>query len=188
HSLVGADRPTVEYPATFGVRNGNADGEIHGADQTGDGNDPLGVEYIEKLLPAAMEGAQKLVRLNSDIVEVNVRRRQRIGAEFFDRRMGDTRSLRIDQKKGDAFGFLADLLEFSRPGDEEHLGGGIDAGDPYFSAVKTPAAAFGRCKSAIRQTIRTGIRFSQCHAAVHFARNDARKENLFHRLGAETRN
>jgi hypothetical protein len=69
HALVRTDGPAIEDLPIRSVGNGHADRQIHRAYKTCNGNDPLGVEHVEKLRPGAMQGAEQFLWINVDTLE-----------------------------------------------------------------------------------------------------------------------
>ncbi len=71
-ALISSDGLVAENLATGGIFDGEADGEIDRSDETCHCDDSLGVEDVEKLRPATVQGAYQLLGMNPDIVEEDV--------------------------------------------------------------------------------------------------------------------
>ena len=182
--LIGRDRRVPEHPALVGVVDGEAKREFDRADQARRRYDALGVEHVEKLVPAAMQRADHLVALDADIVEEDGRRRLGVGAELLDRAVGDALAVGVDEEQRDAVGAALRLLVFERAGDDQRLVARLDIGDPDLLPGQPEAVAVGDGMGAHFQRVGAGIGFRQGHTEADVAGNEAGQQRLAHRLGA----
>src|SRR5262249_16033153 len=102
--LIAGDRRCSKHFALQRVVDSELDREFGGADEASGRDDPLGIEYIQKLPPSVIQRSDQLVWLNAYVIEEDGAGRDSVCANLLNGGVGKTGTVDIDQEHADAVG------------------------------------------------------------------------------------